>query len=98
MVINRLEYIYFFCRSYFKCVIKTCNARLATTGDVNGDLMLKYHHHDQHNHRADVSANIVSETMHEYREEIVKNPEGSAKQLFEDITGGPKKVSSLFLL
>ena len=72
--------------TYFKCVDKTCKATLATLGDINGELTLKFHRHEQHNHRADISANIVSETMHDFRREIVLNPERSAKQLFEDVT------------
>lgn len=72
--------------TYFKCVKKDCKATLATCGDLNGDLTLKFHKDNLHNHRADVSANIVSETMHEFRQEIVANPERSAKMLFEEIS------------
>ena len=41
--------------TYFKCVEKTCKATLATLGDLDGELSLKFHRHEQHNHRADVS-------------------------------------------
>ena len=72
--------------SYFRCVNKDCKATLATLGPIEGDLTLKYHHHMLHNHRADVSGNIVSETMHEFRRDILQNPECSAKQLFENVS------------
>ena len=87
--------------TYFKCVNKTCNATLATTGDLDGELSLKFHNIELHNHRADVSANIVSETMHQYRQNLVSNPESSAKMLFEDVSnkalesvdGTPQKLA-----
>ena len=79
--------------TYFKCVEKSCKATLATLGDLNGELSLKFHHHEQHNHRADVSKNIVSATLHEFRGEVKSNPDRPVKQLFEDIS--TKALSSV---
>ena len=86
--------------TYFKCVNKTCKATLATTGDIEGELALKFHNNTAHNHQADVSLNIVAETMHEYRQDLDKNPDQSAKKLFEDrstkaldsVDGTPNKL------
>ena len=72
--------------TYFKCVEKSCKATLATLGDLNGELTLKFHRHEQHNHRADISQNIVSATLHEFRGEAKLNPDRPIKQLFEDIS------------
>ena len=72
--------------TYFTCVAKGCRATLATLGDLEGDLTLKYHRLHAHNHRADASANIVSATLHEFRDEMNANPEQVAKQLFEEVT------------
>ena len=41
--------------TYFKCVERSCKATLATLGELESDLTLKYHNHEQHNHRADIS-------------------------------------------
>ena len=71
--------------SYFKCVDKSCKATMATLGDLNGDLSLKWHHHHVHNHRADVTQNVVSSTLNDFREEMNKNPDRAAKQLFEEV-------------
>ena len=86
--------------SYFTCVNKNCKATLATTGDLDGDVTLKFHRNTSHNHRADVSANIVSETMHEFRQDVDKNPDQPAKKLFEEksskaldsVDGTPNKL------
>ena len=59
---------------------------MATFGDLHGELTMKYHHHEQHNHRADVSKNIVSATLHEFRDEVKSNPDRPVKQLFEEIS------------
>ena len=72
--------------TYFSCVEKGCKATMATLGNLEGDLTLKYHRHQMHNHRADVSSNIVSATLHEFRGEMDKNPDRPAQQLFEDVT------------
>ena len=72
--------------TYFSCVERTCKATLATTGELDGELTLKYHRYEQHVHRPDPSSNLVAETMSTYRQEIDKNPEVSAKQLFEDLS------------
>ena len=72
--------------SYFKCVEKSCKATMATLGELDGELTMKYHHHEQHNHRCDVSKNIVSATLHEFREEVKTNPDRPVKQLFEEIS------------
>ena len=58
---------------------------MATLGDLNGDLSLKWHHHHVHNHRADVTQNVVSSTLNDFREEMNKNPDRAAKQLFEEV-------------
>ena len=65
--------------TYFKCVEKSCKATLATLGELSGELSLKFHHHEQHNHRADVSKNIVSATLHEFRGEV-KAPESKNRR------------------
>ena len=57
-------------RSYFKCVNKTCKATLSTYGDLNGEVTLNFHRIELHNHRADVAKNIVSATLHEFRDEV----------------------------
>ena len=49
-------------------------------------MTLKYHRYEQHVHRPDPSSNLVAETMSNYRQEIEKNPEASAKQLFEELS------------
>ena len=72
--------------TYFTCVEKGCRATLATCGALEGELALKFHRDHAHNHRADVSANIVSSTLSEFREEMNSNPERHAKQLFEEVT------------
>ena len=60
--------------TYFDCVEKQCKATLATTGDLDSDLSLKYHRLEQHNHRPDNSANIVSSSLSEFRETVRSNP------------------------
>ena len=81
--------------TYFDCVEKGCKARLATVGDLNGDLTLKYHRSDQHTHNADPSKNIVSASLHEFRDRVKSNPDCSAKQIFEEIsTNALESVSS----
>ena len=81
--------------TYFDCVEKGCKARLATVGDLDGDLTLKYHRSDQHTHSADASKNIVSASLHEFRDRVKSNPECSAKQIFEEIsTNALEGVSS----
>ena len=45
-------------RSYFKCREKKCPAKLSTLGRLDGELTPSYHHHEDHNHRADMSSNI----------------------------------------
>ena len=72
--------------TYFVCVDKSCKATLATLGDLSGDLTLKYHRNHLHNNRADVSANIVSATLHEFRGGMDSNPDRPAKKLFENVT------------
>ena len=72
--------------TYFSCVERTCKATLATCGELEGELALKYHRYEQHIHRPDPSSNLVAETMSTYRQEIEKNPDASAKQLFEDLS------------
>ena len=67
--------------TYFSCVEKNCKATLATTGELEGDLNLKYHRRHQHTHRPDPSANIVAETMSTFRKEVEAKPEQSVKQL-----------------
>ena len=48
---------------------------MATLGPLEGDLTLKFHHFEVHSHRADVSQNIVSATLHEFRDEVKTNPD-----------------------
>ena len=86
---NLILSIFCFRHSYFICVEKNCKARLATEGDIHGpmeNLKLKYHRIENHTHRSDASANIVSETMSTIRQEASKNPDRPAKQLFEEMT------------
>ena len=72
--------------TYFSCVEKGCKATLATTGSLDGELTIKYHRNDQHNHRSDAAKNIVAAAMSEFREEIDSNPDRPVKQLFETIS------------
>ena len=72
--------------TYFTCVEKGCKATLATMGALDSDLTLKYHRLAQHTHRADPSSNIVSATLHEFRDEIKTNPDQPVKRLFEELT------------
>ena len=67
--------------TYFRCVVTGCNAMLATTGDLEGDLVLKYHRTEQHTHPPDISANIVSSSLHEFRDTVKIN----AKELSVDL-------------
>ena len=60
--------------TYFDCVELHCKATLATTGVLDGDLSLKYHRLEQHTHRPDHSANIVSSSLSEFRETVKSNP------------------------
>ena len=86
--------------AYFTCTEKGCKATLSTYGRLDGDLTLKKHKVELHNHRPDAAENIVSETMHKYRNQIDENPEVSAKQLFDDlanqalesVSGTPNKL------
>ena len=72
--------------TYFTCVAKGCKATLATSGELDSDLALKYHRLEQHNHAADVSSMIVSSTLHKFRSEMKTNPDQPVKQLFETLT------------
>ena len=74
--------------TYFRCVVTGCNAMLATTGDLEGDLVLKYHRTEQHTHPPDISANIVSFSLHEFRDTVKSNPDCSGKTTLEEITTG----------
>ena len=70
--------------SYFTCVERGCKAKAATTGEYTVDgLTLKYHRIEQHNHRASVEKNIVSEKMHQFRENATANPDKTAKSVYE---------------
>ena len=72
--------------SYFTCVVSGCKARAATLGDLNiTDLSLKYHHVEQHTHHADLSKNIVSEKLYQFRENAKQNPDKTAKAVFEQL-------------
>ena len=46
--------------TYFSCTTKSCKATLATVGDLEGDLALKYHKIENHTHQPDANANIVA--------------------------------------
>ena len=71
---------------YFTCVIAGCKARAATLGDLTlTDLSLKYHHVEQHNHHADVSKNIVSEKLFQFRANAKQNPDKTAKAVYEQL-------------
>ena len=59
--------------TYFNCTTKKCKATLATFGDLDGDLTLNYHRVENHNHSPDVSANIVSSLLHQFRDHIRSN-------------------------
>ena len=73
--------------SYFTCVIPGCKARAATLGDLNvKDLTLKYHHVEQHSHHADLTKNIVSEKLYQFRENAKQNPDTTAKAVYERLT------------
>ena len=72
--------------TYFSCVERQCKATLATLGDLDGELTLKYHREDKHTHSPDVSKNIVSASLSEFRGKVKANPDCSAKALFEEIT------------
>ena len=56
--------------TYFDCVEIQCKATLATMGDLDGDLSFKYHRLEQHTHRPDHSANIVSSSLSEFQETV----------------------------
>ena len=72
--------------TYFSCVMPNCKATLATIGELHGDLSLKYHRKEQHTHPPDVSKNIVSASLSEFREKVKANPDCSAKTVFEEVT------------
>ena len=59
--------------TYFSCVEKGCKATLATMGDLDSDLTLKYHRLEQHNHRSDNATMLVSKT----RNPALKNTIGA---------------------
>ena len=72
---------------YFICTKRytdNCKATLATTGDLDENIVLKFHK-KEHNHPSDVSANIVSASLHQFRQTVKNNPDCSAKTVFEDI-------------
>ena len=56
--------------TYFNCTTKNCKATLATLGNLDGDLALSYHRVEKHNHNPDVSANIVSSSLHKFRDHL----------------------------
>ena len=73
---------------YFICTKRytdNCKATLGTTGDLDGSIALKFHK-KEHNHERDVPANIVSSSLHQFREAVKNNPDCSAKTVFKDIT------------
>ena len=72
--------------TYFRCVVPRCNAMLATTGNLEGELCFKYHRIEHHTHPPDASANIVSSSLSNFRQTVKKNPDCSAKSVFEEIT------------
>ena len=72
--------------TYFSCVEKGCKATLATMGDLDSDLTLKYHRLEQHNHRSDNATMLVSKTLHHFRDDMKTNPDQPVKQLFENLT------------
>ena len=72
--------------TYFNCTTKDCRATLSTLGDLDGDLTLNYHRVEKHNHMPDISANIVSSSLHKFRDHVRSNPDCSAKTVFEEIT------------
>ena len=72
--------------TYFSCVERECKATLATLGQLDGDLTLKYHREERHTHPPDVSKNIVSATLSEFRGKVKSNPDCSAKTVFEELT------------
>ena len=69
--------------TYFLCMEKGCTATLALTGDIDGDPQVKFHRIDNHNHRPDYAANMVSATLSIFRENIKANPDCAAKVEFE---------------
>ena len=71
--------------TYFTCTTKGCKATLATFGKLDGELTLKYHNIEKHEHEPDAHANIVSASLHKFRERIRTNPESSAKAVYEEI-------------
>ena len=74
--------------TYYDCVerCKGCKATLATMGDLDGDLSLKYHRIDQHNHRPDHSANIVSSSLADFRQTVKSNPGEILKQAIHEFS------------
>ena len=72
--------------TYFKCVKRNFKATLATCRKLVGEFTLKFYKDNMHNDRTDESANIVLETMPQFRRGIVANPECLAKQHFEEVS------------
>ena len=72
--------------TYFSCVEQNCKANLATLGELEGELTLKYHREEKHTHPPDVSKNLVSASLSEFRGKVKANPDCSAKTVFEEIT------------
>ena len=72
--------------TYFTCTEKACKATLATTGDLNGELTLKYHRKEQHNHPSDIAKTLVASSLSDFRQQVKTNPDVPAKQIFDDIS------------
>ena len=76
---------------YFKCVEKKCPARMSTTGDPKGEMKIKFHDPGSHNHEPDVSRNIVSSSLFEFREKMRANPECTPSTLYDEIVSNAMK-------
>lgn len=72
--------------SYFTCVESGCKAKAATIGELTLEgLSLKFHRVEQHNHHSDVSKNIVADKLHEFRQRAIKNPDKTAKSVYDQL-------------
>ena len=72
--------------SYFTCVESGCKAKAATIGELTLEgLSLKFHRVEQHNHHSDVSKNIVADKLHEFRQRATKNPDKTAKSVYDQL-------------
>ena len=85
--------------AYFQCVIKTCNGKAATTGDLHQDtIQIRFHNKapNIHNHGPDVVGNIVKKHLHNIRLSILTGDfkaDQSQRVLYDRLT--EEKLESL---